>query len=186
MNARIAAIAIGAVLIFCLSGCTPAPTTSESGGPSPAASESVSPSPSASATPGPSATPAASEPITEDCLDLVSLDTMYGFDPNFAYDDSFTPASGSLAAAAVASGGIACGWIRETGGDTIVISASRPAAAELESRRAAAVDAPFSLDGESGVVQVVEGDAWITATSAYFSSSADAAPLIDSVVAALR
>ena len=111
---------------------------------------------------------------------------MYGFDPNFGYDDSFTPASGSLAAAAVASGGIACGWIRETGGDVIVISASRPAAAELESRRAAAVDTPFSLDGESGVVQVVEGDAWITATSVYFSSSADAAPLIDSVVAALE
>ena len=184
MNARIAAIAIGAVLIFGLSGCTPAPTTSESGGPSPAASESALPSPSSA--PSPSGTPAAGEPITEDCLDLVSLDTMYGFDPNFAYDDSFTPASGSLAAAAVASGGIACGWIRETGGDTIVISASRPAAAELESRRAAAVDAPFSLDGESGMVQVVEGDAWITATSAYFSSSADAAPLIDSVVAALR
>ena len=184
MNARIAAIAIGAVLISCLSGCTPAPTTSESGGPSPAASESASPSPSSA--PSPSGTPAAGEPITEDCLGLVSLDTMYGFDPNFAYDDSFSPASGSLAAAAVASGGIACGWIRETGGDTIVISASRPAAAELESRRAAAVAAPFSLDDESGVVQIVEGDAWITATSAYFSSSADAAPLIDSVVAALR
>lgn len=128
--------------------------------------------------------------MEEGCLELVSLDTMYAFDPNFAHDESYSADPGSLAATAVADGGVACGWVRETGGGEIVISVSKPGATKLASLREAAGsadgDAFFSLAEGSGVVQVFDGDAWITATSAYFGSAADAASLTASVSSALE
>ena len=117
---------------------------------------------------------------------------MYSYDPNVAYNDAFSPASGSLAAKAVTHRGRACEWIRETGDSTIVISAARPTSADLASLKSSAKlgnqqgRAYFSTDAGSGVVQIFEADLWITAVSNSFTSAADAAPLTDSVLAALR
>ena len=186
-----------AAVLPMLAGC--APTASPSSA-APAVSPSTAPTPTATAEPAPSSSPPAvpshppmgARPVKTGCLDLISLDTMYGFDPNFAYDESFTPPSGSLAATAVADEGRACGWVRETGGSTIVVTAAKPAPADFAALETAAESgtpqgaAYFAQVSGKGVVQIFEGDVWITATSSVFSSAADAAPLTDSVLAALR
>ena len=129
------------------------------------------------------------ERVDVDCLALVSLETMYGFDPNFSFDDSFDAEAGSLAATAVSDGGIACGWVRATGGSTIVISAAKPGSTKLAAIRSALGIADdgssFDVVGGVGVLQIVEQDAWITATSYYFAVASDAALLTDSAAAAL-
>ena len=189
MHARIARIIVATVLVSLVAACTPTPSPSSSPGDKPSNEPSNEPSPSAAPAASPSTPPVAGESIDVDCLALVSLETMYEFDPNFSSDDSFTAEAGSLAATAVAEGGIACGWVRATGGSTIVISASKPGATKLAAIRSdlgiADDGSSFDVVGGVGVLQVIEQDAWITATSDYFAQASDAAPFTDSAVTAL-
>lgn len=183
------ALAVGGLVALGVSGCTsgddeatPSPSTSDSSSESPTPSVSPSTSPEPTAGSGGTA-------IGVDCLDLVSLDTMYQFDPNFGLDDSYSPASGTPGATAVADSGIACGWVQQTSGETIEISAAQPSADQLVELMAAAgadvTGAAFSTSGGKGIAQQFAGPYWVTASSSYFTAAADAQPLVDSAVAAV-
>ncbi|MEY2848228.1 MAG: hypothetical protein RI885_893 [Actinomycetota bacterium] len=179
----------GVVIAACaMTGCTEpgdgTPTTS----PSVSAAESESAGPSVS--PSASALPETATPIDQTCLELVPLQTMYDFDPNFGLQDPFTPVTGSLGEAAVDAEGVACGWIQQTNGEKLEIDVAAPAATDLAARKSDAGETNdgrsfFTTAGETGVVQIFEGRYWIVLSSTYFSGPADAAALADSVTAAL-
>jgi hypothetical protein len=129
----------------------------------------------------------AGEPVGLGCLDLVSLDTMYQFNPNFGLLAEYSPPTGSAGGAAEAHGGVACSWVQQTSGETIEIAVARPSKSALADLRAAAgSDESFSSAGGAGQVQSFSGPYWVSATSTYFFEAGDARPLVDSVKAALR
>lgn len=205
-RSTVATVSAG-LLVAALAGCAPIGTPATSPSPEPsgevtpsvtaAPSESASPGaePGASPTPTPSTTPVPAPdvaPINAPCAELVSLQTMYDFDPNFGLLNSYVPTAGTPAATAVGFGGVACRWQQQTSGQTIDIAVAHPpttSLAELESKAGTLVSsgAYFSKDADGyGVVQLFEGQNWIVARSEFFLSPADAAPLTDSVTAAVR
>ena len=182
---RLARAVLAVAVVATLAGCAPEGTdVSPSATPTPSASASPSTSPSASASPSASPSDDPHTVLDADCLDLVSLDTMYDFDPNFGLVGAYTPAAGTLAADAAADGGIACSWVQQTSGATIDIAAAKPG--DLATRAAAAGvsgdGSVFNADGLVGSVQVFDGEYWVVLTSTYFTRVADAQPLIDSVL----
>lgn len=108
----------------------------------------------------------------------------------------YTPAAGTGGAAAVSGKGVACGWVNNTSKDTLVISAAKPGPAAITSAKASTSGgtpvsglgdaAYFSTTAGAGRVDVFSGTTWVTATSTYFSSAADASPLVTSALAALK
>ncbi len=191
-------LAAVAVATIGLAGCvgTPEADNHNTTTPSPDASSS----PSASATsPAPSATPTAAvggKPVTIACNALISAQTMYDFNPNFGLDTASSPKSGSAAATAVADHGVACNWLNQTSSDTITVSVARPGPTALDQLKSTAARgaaasgygdaAYFSTNGDAGRVDVFTGEYWLVATSVYFASAADAAPLLTSALGALK
>lgn len=201
---RVGAGLVGAtIVITTLTACTgpfapslsasPTPTSSSESG-SPSSPGSPTGSPTGSATPSPSVSVPPSDPavaVGKSCLDLVSLQTMYKFDPNFNLTAGYVPAAGSRDAAAVSERGVACRWTQLTSGDTIDIAAAHPSPSNLAALRTAA-GAPaggsgryFSAVGGVGTVQEFSGEFWVVATSPYFTRATDAAALLTSVTSAL-
>ncbi|HEY0258221.1 MAG TPA: arginyl-tRNA synthetase [Lacisediminihabitans sp.] len=195
--AQVVSIAAAAVVLV---GCVGTTDAGRSSSPTrtPSSSHSPSASPSAGAA-GPSATPSAAAggtPVTLPCSSLTPAQVMYDFNPNFGLDAIFTPKSGTPAARAVADRGIACNWTNQTSGDTITFSVARPAASELTALKTAAAagtsaagygDAAwFSSAGQVGRVDVFRGDYWLTVSSVYFGSAADASSLISAALSALH
>jgi hypothetical protein len=121
---------------------------------------------------------------------------MYDFNPNFTLQTPFSPASGSAAAQAVTNKGVACGWINGTNSDSVIVSAAKPAAATLASLKSSAGAgtaasglgdaAYFSTSGGVGRVDAFKGGYWVTASSDYFASAADAKAIVTSALAALK
>ena len=186
-------LAVGAVLA--LTGCQPTdgssanglPTTGPSDGPVTSASPTSAPLP----TPTPSAT--VSPPIGIGCSALISAQVMYDFNPNFGLLADTRPAAGSLAAKAVAAGGLFCQWVNQTSRDTIDVSVARLSSADSAARQdaltgsTAAFGAPgyFAASGGSGVAQAFSGEYWIVAASPAFSEAADAQPLMSAAITSL-
>lgn len=187
---RLFGIAGTVVLALVMSGCTQPDEDSRSASPSTSVSPSVSPSASIEPESSPSAAPAVASPVEKSCLDLVSLQAMYDFDPNFGLQDPFVPAAGSRGAAALGYDGVACSWVQQTSGATLEISVASPPPADLATLMAGAGDTSdgrsySTADGPTGVVQVFDRTYWIVVSSTYFIGVADAASLADSVTAAL-
>ena len=193
---------VGAALVL-LSACVPSPTSSAVPSESASAGASVDPSTTPSGTPtatpsAPSATKTPSEPgtaVTVTCGTLISAQAVYDFNPNFSLQAKFTPASGTSAAAAVADRGIACSWINQTSSETFTFSVAHPAASSLAALKKTAAsgtavagygDSAYfhSVDG-AGQVDVFSGAYWMTATSVYFASAADASSLLKQALKAL-
>lgn len=181
-------VLLGAALL--LSGCVPTGTVGPSA--SPSDSPSTSPVPLSSATPTTTATVEPGEPVTIGCDQLITAQAIYDYNPNFSLI-SYTPASGSLAADAVASQGIACRWVNQTSGDTIDVSVAHLSETGLAARKsglgtadsAFSVEGYFALQGSTGVAQVFSGPYWVTVSSVAFFEARDVAPLIDDAVAGL-
>ena len=189
---------VGAALIL-LSACVPSPTSRARPSESASAGASVGPSTTPSVRPS---TPAATKPpaelgtaVTVTCGALISAQAVYDFNPNFSLQAKFTPASGTAAAAAVADRGIACSWINQTSSETFTFSVAHPAANSLAAqKKTAASGSAVSGYGDSayfhsvagaGQVDVFSGAYWITATSVYFASAADASSLLKQALKAL-
>jgi len=175
-----------------LAGCVPSGTAE------PQPSETATPTPTATESATPTATPTAEAgtPVSIACDQLVSLAVMYDFDPNFSLQPSFTPAAGSLAAEAVADGGVACQWVHQTSGVTIELSVAQPAPAELNKRMndlvvtsnsvpTYGVEGYFTLNGSVGEAQAFPAPYWITAVSPAFFEPGDPSPIIAAMIAAL-
>jgi len=211
--------AAGAVVLVALSaGCAtsaddpdpspppPSPTASASPSGEPPASEGAAEeaSPTASASPpsppvvvtSPAPVDDTPTPVTLGCLDLVSLDTMYDFNPNFSLQQGYAPAAGTPGALAVQDGGVACGWVHASSGDLVEIVVAKPGPVTLGMLRAQAAVGDssgsatgatvyFTMAATGGTVQAFTGSSWVVATSPWFAAAADAQPLIDAAIAAV-
>lgn len=180
---------VGAAALLVLAGCVPAseqPTL-----PTPTTTATAT----ASADPEPDPTSGV-PPIDVECEELVDPDTMYAFDPNYALIGEFTPAPGSVAAANVAAGGVACQWVRETGGGTIDLSVAaftEDEIAELKSEALAesepvatyGEEAYFEVEGGAGTAIVFQGPYRLVVSSAAFVEPGEPTRIIEAALAAL-
>lgn len=190
-------VAIGAAATaagLLLAGCTPAaeeepePTTSAAQ-PSPSAeAPSSSPSPSASAAPEPDGTP-----VAFGCDDVLTLDEMYAYNPNFGRQDDWTPAAGSAQAEVVAEQGISCQWVNLTSGITIEVGVSQLSDGEIVDRHEAlqassnavptfGSEGYFTVADGVGEAQVFSGPYRIVATSAAFVEPGEAEQIVRSAI----
>ena len=186
---RLRASVVVAGTLLALTGCIGAPEDPDVPTPS------ATPTDTATAEPDPTPTdqPAALD-IT--CEDLVDLDTMYAFDPNYALLGSVDPEPGSAAAEAVAAGGVACRWVRESGDATIDLSVAAYSAAELGELKKEALasstmvptygdEAYFEVDGDVGTAIVFQGPYRLVVSSVSFFEAGEPAGIIESALGTL-
>jgi hypothetical protein len=184
-----------AIVALALTGCVPQaePGTDPTTAPTPTLS--TSPSPTAAPTPG-ATLPPSGDPVTFGCDELLSPQAIYDFNPNFGLQDDYTPAPGSVGAQAVEQRGIACSWLNQTSGETIEVTAAKPAAesiAALQADLAASgtavsafgVDGYFEVSNGTGVAQVFSGPYWITASSTTFLEAGDVLQLVEAALSTL-
>ena len=182
-------VALAALAIALLSGCTP------EGGPDDPVDPSASSTPTVEPTTEPTDTPVG-VPVGATCDELVSPDTLYIYNPNFGSISDFTPEDGTAAASALAYQGVACRWQNQTSGDTIDISVAQLDDDTLTALKNAAFEdsemvptygeeAYFAVDSGVGTAQVFQGPFWIVAESVVFFEPGDATEIIQSVLAAL-
>jgi hypothetical protein len=183
------AIALAAVLA--LAGCTTAdgaPGATEE----PAASGTPAPDGTAEPTPEPTEEPL---PFEAACTDLVTLDQMYAFNPNFGEAPDYAPGSDAVASVAEAQGTV-CGWSNQTSGELIELGvATLPEGAYAAQVGRAAVDSNavptygtppevegfFSQSGGVGQAQVFADGYWIVLESVDFLEPGDAEQLVSAV-----
>lgn len=184
--------AASVVLLAALTAC------GTSSPPAPTATTPLSSSPSA--TPSPprdSSSPAPSPvPVTASCNQLVSADTLYGFNPNYGIVDGFKPKAGTDGASAVAKGGVACRWMNQTSSDTIDLSVASLDTDAIEALKNAAYansqmvptygdEAYFSVKNNVGTAIVFSGAYWLVVSSAEFLEPGDATDIVNSALNAL-
>jgi hypothetical protein len=187
LTGRAFASLVAAATLLTLAACVDAPE------------QPVLPTPTTTptATAGPEPTPTnGAQPLEVECAELVDPDTMYSFDPNYALVGSFDPEPGSLAADQVAAGGVACQWVRESGGGTIDLSVAafteeqitelkNEAFAESEMVPTYGDEAYFEVEGDVGTAIVFQGRYRLVITSAAFFEPGEPTAIIESALAAL-
>lgn len=153
--------------------------------------------PSTTPTAGPEPTPSdGPQPLDIACAELVDADTMYSFDPNYALVGSFDPQPGSLAADQVAAGGVACQWVRESGGGTIdlsvaaftdeqIVELKNEAFADSEMVPTYGEEAYFEVEGGVGTAIVFHGRYRLVISSVAFFEPGEPTPIIEAALAAL-
>jgi hypothetical protein len=180
-------VAAGALLAF--AACVEVPEQSDE--PTPTAT----PSPTTSASPEPTPTQQPTE-LDVACEDLVDPDTMYAFDPNYALLGAVDPGPGSAAAEAVAAGGIACRWVRESGGAAIDVSVAAYAPSQLDELKNEAFaesqmvptygdEAYFEAEGGVGTAIVFQGPYRLVVSGEAFFEPGEPTGIIESALAAL-
>ena len=194
-------LAGGALLALLLAGCSgagePTPTTSAAATNGPSADPTTSTAPSSSSTPLPEAT---GSPITQICGDLLTLQDVYDFNPNYGSAPDYSPTADGLAATAAAHNGLTCGWSNQTSGELIEVSVVAPNDVLMASLKQQAdadsqavptygtpptVDGFFTYSGGSGQAQVFTGTYWITLSTPAFSEPGDAEGLLSVILAHL-
>jgi hypothetical protein len=180
---------VGAATLLMLAGCIPADQQPDL--PTPTTTSTASPS----AEPEPTATSGA-QPLDLECAELVDLETMYAFDPNYALVGEFDPEPGTLAAANVAAGGVACQWVRESGGGTIDLSVAafteeqldelkNEAFAESEMVPTYGEEAYFEVEGDVGTAIVFQGRYRLVVSSGAFFEPGEPTGIVESALGAL-
>lgn len=172
---------VAAAAALALTGCEPgvlAPP--ESQGPTPSASEQPVESPAATdapATDDPAATDSpevTTPPVAGElpCTDVFTAEQLYEFNPNFAPSSEQGSLPGAIADIAEA-GGTVCAYQHVTGSDRLVVAVLQ---------EAAGFAAPeFEAVGDEGVAALPSGGTIVAAASIYFTSAADAQPVLDAV-----
>jgi hypothetical protein len=121
---------------------------------------------------------------------------MYAFDPNYALLGEVEPEPGSTGAEAVAAGGVACQWVRESGGVTIDLSVARYPQAQLDELKNEAFssstmvptygeEAYFEVSGGIGTAIVFQGDYRLVISSEAFFEPGEPTDIVESALAAL-
>lgn len=184
-----ASAALAAALL--LAGCQtpePAPTTA-----APAPGDTAAPT----TEPTETAAPPSSTPVDVACDVLVPAQTMYDFNPNFSLLASWSPASGTPAADALAADGVACRWQNDTSGEVIDVSVASFDTASLDELANDAYtnstmvptyggdEAYFSVVDGVGEAIVFQDSFWVVVRSSYFLEPGDAEPIVASVLATL-
>ncbi|WP_395639455.1 hypothetical protein [Pseudolysinimonas sp.] len=189
---RPAAALLAAAVLLALTGCVDAGSAPQ------LPTDEVTPTPGLPTAPvTPTTTPTAgADPLGIPCDELVDPDAVYAFDPNFALIGGYNPPAGSAAEEALAAGGVACQWVRESGGITMEVSVARLSDEEIVDRKNAAFassqmvptygdEAYFEVDGGVGTAIVFQGDYWVVVTSPAFAEPGEPTEIIESVLAAL-
>ena len=196
-------LAGGALFALLLAGCSgvgePTPTNSAIATSGASADPTTSAEPASSPTPTP--TPEATgSPITQICGDLLTLQDVYDFNPNYGSAPDYSPTADGLAATAAAHNGLTCGWSNQTSGELIEVSVVAPNDVLMASLKQQAdadsqavptygtpptVDGFFTYSGGSGQAQVFTGTYWITLSTPAFSEPGDAEGLLSVILAHL-
>ncbi|MCY7405113.1 MAG: iron ABC transporter ATP-binding protein [Cryobacterium sp.] len=189
-------LAGGALFALLLTGCSggDTPTPSDSA----AATSGASADPSESAAPSPSPTPEATgAPIAQTCDQLLTLQDVYNFNPNYGTAPDYSPAAGGLAETAQTYNGLTCGWSNQSSGELIEVSVVAPndvlmttlkQKADADSQAVPTygtpptVDGFFTYAGGSGQAQVFTGTYWVTMSSPAFYNEPGAAEGLMSAV----
>lgn len=180
---------VAAIAVLGLAGCASGPTPEATPGSSATAVPTAAPTDEPTAEPTPTSEPGT--PITIDCDTLLTQQDLYDFNPNVSTDPGFAPAEGSLAAAAVADNGIACGYLNQTSNEQMNFALSQPSPEQLTLALNAAASSstpvptygtPPAVNGffdpASGEIQVFTPKYWLTASSTMFFEPGDAQPLV--------
>lgn len=176
------------LLIISLLGCTSEPSGTPAPAQTPAGKAALTPAPIA-----PSAVPTAIGRIEGEatnlvCDDLLSIQELYDFNPNFAIDPELPAVQTTIESQFTNLGGLTCSYLNLTSGEVIQVSIAKvkdsskgallasvsgasSAASDFDSEKRKAF---FSLSNGTGVFQVVQGEYWLSASSSVFFSAADA------------
>ncbi|CAN5198443.1 hypothetical protein BH09ACT3_BH09ACT3_09630 [soil metagenome] len=188
VSTRIGALAAAsAVLVAVMSGCAvreEIPTGPNPGPAVPTSNPSITPT-----------VPAGGTTLDVSCVELVSAQTVYDFNPNYGLIDGFSPAAGTPQAQAIRDGGVACEWMNQTSGDTIVLGASSPGVTVLaDLKESAASGTPVAGVGEAayfsskdgiGRVDAFDAENWVVVSSRAFGAAEDAQTFVVSALKAL-
>ena len=180
-------LAGGALFALVLTGCAAGddPTPSNSTTPTSAASaEPTTSATSESPTPSPTPTPEATgSPIAQTCGDLLTLQDVYDFNPNYGTAPDYSPTAGGLAETAADYNGLTCGYSNQSSGELIELSVVAPNDVLMSTLKQQAdadsqavptygtpptVDGFFTYIGGSGQAQVFTGTYWVTLSSPGF------------------
>jgi len=188
MRTALAPVFVAAIALA-LVGCTPQPEAPTDSSSSPTPITSASPSSEPSAEPS-------SEPLlpVPSCEELVSAETMYEYNSNVALTPDYTPPASSLAAR-VAATGVACGWINLSSNEVIAVAVGAPDSAGLSAFTTElgglgtaqwnGVSGYFGASGGTPTGAAVTDGYVVVTSSPVYIEAADAAPIIDAVLAAL-
>lgn len=180
-----------AMLVGCASGDRP---TFER---PPANSEEARPTPTLNImeSPGPKDPSLVFERLSINCESLLSAETLYEFNPNVGANPEHSPSARGVEAQSY--GGLTCGWVNQTSGDTISISLARFDEPSLGVVRATAVSREGAepvgdgIEGTlrrvngAGALEVFEDSYWIVLESRMIVEAKDSATLITEITANL-
>lgn len=139
-------------------------------------------------------------PIYKVCSDLISIEALYDFNPNFSYDASKSPSSGSLGEKAKQKDGVYCSFINLSNGDRIDVAAAQISTSSIGdwTKRISEGNRPtdafgnppetlgfFSRSNYEGVSQVIQGNIWVAISSSTFYEAGDASSLMSQVLHSL-
>lgn len=182
-------------LTACGSGDDTSPTTL----PTVSATTTDAPTaPPASPTPVPTETDEPIQPLGLSCDELLTLDNIYAYNPNFGVDPDYQPSS-ALAERAIELGGTSCGLLNQSSGATIEYAAAKVSPSTLATLKADAattatavptygtpptVDGFFINEAGVGTAQVFStGTTWLITSSGDFYEPGDAERLVRSMLA---
>ncbi|HSP75237.1 MAG TPA: iron ABC transporter ATP-binding protein [Cryobacterium sp.] len=205
-------LATGTVAVVALAGCgtgstpgnspsaaSPSSTPASTPGSTPASTADATQPPESTATPTPTPT-AAGTPIALPCNQVLTLDDLYAFNPNFGTAPGFKPA---LAAGKTAAEyqGLNCGLLNQSSGGIVEVSVTQPNDVLLSQLKndavsssqivptygtPPAVEGYFSAAGGAGVAQVFTSTYWITVGSSEFLEPGDAEALVSAAISNLQ
>jgi len=189
--AGIALIAATATLVASLAGCSMFPTSGATSSSKPKQTEATTSSPA------PSAAASAEQIITlgKSCDQLISLQALYDFNPNYSANPKYS-SSGGLAQQAVDLGGVSCGYINLTSDEKVTVSAAKLSdtnVAKISTQMSGSgsttdvygVPGSFGTQSGEGTAQVLDNNTWVIVQSSAFLDPKDAAGLMSAAMKSL-
>ncbi|WP_160141119.1 iron ABC transporter ATP-binding protein [Cryobacterium shii] len=192
-------LAAGTVALVALTGCSSDSAPAKTPGATATASATAAATSTPSAAPTPTPTPSGT-PVTLACDQVLTLDDVYEFNPNYGTAPDFKP-GGALAKKAVEYDGLTCGLLNQTSGEMIEISVAQPNDVllnQLKNTAASAgqivptygtppaVEGYFGTSGGKGEVQVFTETYWVTLSSPVFGEPGDAEKVVSAALANLQ
>lgn len=125
------------------------------------------------------------------CESVLSLQSLYDFDPNLALTPGGTPAAGSPAQSQIQLGGISCTLTNLSSQQEVLVTVVKLDQASTDHQKAeiasatgnnsfqvaSEVPGSFYQAGGVGTAQFVTGHYWISLTSASYKIAVEASPL---------
>lgn len=176
-------------LTACASGpqelASPSPTKAST------ASQKSTNTPQVTTPASPTAFALKAEPTDKSCESILSLQSLYDFDPNLALTPGGTPGAGSLAQSQSQLGGITCTLTNLSSQQEVLVTLVKLDQASADHQKAeistatgnnsyqVAKDVPGSFQDASGIgaAQFVTGKYWISLTSTSYKIGVEASPL---------